>query len=217
MKVTLLVLSMLACTIATSPPNLSLRDTGELLTEEEFLLSDDIDGIAPMEFTGPITPGGPEFTLFGTAEDILNQIHELNPSYDVWAFPEYAADLEAKGFTRDDLTSSENLARSQAFNLTAYGGLEKRVEGVNCGIGQWVGQWFQCINAMTNLINLGSAWCRAPAKKCARMGCSHSCGMWLCSKMEKEKKVHCGDIAHDINVIANECIDVFGRIRGQKA
>jgi hypothetical protein len=35
--------------------------------------------------------------------------------------------------------------------------------------------------------------------------------------MEKEKKVHCGDIAHDINVIANECIDVFGRIRGQKA
>lgn len=56
-----------------------------------------------MEFTGPVTPGGSDVILYGTAQQIYEQILALNPTYDVWDFPDYAQDLEAQGITKDNL------------------------------------------------------------------------------------------------------------------
>lgn len=60
-----------------------------------------------MEFVGPVAPGGPDVTLYGTAKEVYEQILELNPSYDVWAFPEYAKGLKADGLTRENIDHAE--------------------------------------------------------------------------------------------------------------
>lgn len=58
-----------------------------------------------MQFLGPITPGGPDVALSGTAKEIYEQILKLNPAYDVFDFPAYAEDLESQGITRENLDS----------------------------------------------------------------------------------------------------------------
>lgn len=77
-----------------------------------------------MEFVGPITPGGPDVTLSGSAKDIYDQIMELNPSYDVFDFPGYAEDLEAQGFTRENLDTPDLITRNPT--LAARDALAKR-------------------------------------------------------------------------------------------
>jgi len=48
-------------------------------------------------FHGPITPGGPNLTFEGTAQEIYEQIKVLNPEYDQWQFPEFKAKMAARG------------------------------------------------------------------------------------------------------------------------
>lgn len=66
-----------------------------------------------MEFVGPITPGSSDVTLYGTAEEIYGQIMQLNPSYNVWDFPEYSESLTADGFTTADLDITNMSANPQ--------------------------------------------------------------------------------------------------------
>lgn len=76
----------------------------QLFNEEELALEDEaVEGLAAMEFEGPITPGGPDVRLEGTAQQIYHQIMSLNPEYDVWNFPENVAEFEAQGLTKADL------------------------------------------------------------------------------------------------------------------
>jgi hypothetical protein len=89
-----------------------------------------IDSIAVMEFVGPITPGGPDVTLRGSAKDIYEQILELNPSYDVFEFPSYAESLEAQGITKENIDNPLSISVNPT--LSARDALEKRasVSGV---------------------------------------------------------------------------------------
>lgn len=85
-----------------------ILDRGVVFKGEEFLLAEpSIDTISALEFVGPVTPGGPDVTLSGSAKDIYEQILELNPSYDVFDFPESAASLEAQGINRENLESPD--------------------------------------------------------------------------------------------------------------
>ncbi|MCJ1469154.1 hypothetical protein MMC07_007787 [Pseudocyphellaria aurata] len=57
-------------------------------SEENF---EKIDGfLAPMTYVGPITPGGQNHTINGTAEEVHSKIIELNPSFNPhdWHVPE---------------------------------------------------------------------------------------------------------------------------------
>jgi hypothetical protein len=65
-----------------------------------------------MEFLGPITPGGPDVTLSGSAKDIYEQIIELNPSYDVFDFPEYVDALDSQGINRENLETADLITRN---------------------------------------------------------------------------------------------------------
>jgi hypothetical protein len=82
-----------------------------------------------MEFVGPITPGGPDVTLSGSAKDIYEQILELNPSYDVFDFPDYAADLESQGYSKSNLETADLTTRNPAVAVRDV--LAKRAEGVS--------------------------------------------------------------------------------------
>ncbi|KAL2068613.1 hypothetical protein VTL71DRAFT_14950 [Oculimacula yallundae] len=70
-----------------------------------MLRRNEVETISTLEFEGPITPGGPNVTLSGTAKTIYKQIIALNPSYHMFAFPANAAALAADGLTRENIGS----------------------------------------------------------------------------------------------------------------
>ncbi|CAG9947826.1 unnamed protein product [Clonostachys rosea f. rosea IK726] len=206
MKLAFTILIALSCQSLASPAevNKSLRDDGLYSGEEDVLDMDEIESISIMDFVGPLTPGGPNVTLSGTAKEIYEQILELNPSYSVWDFDEYADDLEARGLTREDIDVNNPSLKIRSSVMAELHGRDNEL--FNCNIGSYVGNvWSQCGEGFGYLWNLGKAWCGAKAKSCARVSCSHNCGMYLCSKLSKEKKVHCGNIANDMVKIAYEC------------
>ncbi|RYP52640.1 hypothetical protein DL768_002290 [Monosporascus sp. mg162] len=133
-------------------------------------------------------------TFYGTAQSIYEQIKELDPE----AFA--------------------NVTETSLDSLTARA-LEERQGSFNCGWGNLVGNWVtQCSEGLNYLRNLGTRWCgvnAAPA--CARVSCSHNCGMFLCNKLGHHLQVHCQDIATDIEDIAVNCqSQVFARTRGAR-
>ncbi|KAF6816039.1 secreted protein [Colletotrichum musicola] len=138
--------------------------------------------IVDLEFTGPITVGGPNVTLSGTAESIYNQIMKLNPEYD-----------------GKDFGSSEYDGLNER-------GLEARQGNFDCGWGGRIGNWHtQCIESLRYLRDLGTAWCGAARGACARVSCSHGCGMFLCNTHNAHLNVHCGDIQKDMTAISDNC------------
>jgi len=60
------------------------------------------------------------------------------------------------------------------------------------------------------LNKLGTAKCGAYPTHCARVSCSHNCGMYLCSTSGKEVHVSCEDIVNDMDSIAESCGQAYG-------
>ncbi|KAH8585491.1 hypothetical protein B0O99DRAFT_748992 [Bisporella sp. PMI_857] len=95
--------------------------------------------------------------------------------------------------------------------------LEKRQSSFNC---DWGGRWVtgsDCFEGVDYLIRLGTSWCgvnAAPA--CARVSCSHGCGIFLCNKLDHHLQVHCKDIATDVHDISWECVNSIGEINGAR-
>ncbi|PVH95196.1 hypothetical protein DM02DRAFT_537848, partial [Periconia macrospinosa] len=149
-----------------------------------------------LTFKGPVTPGGPEVTLSGTAEEIYAKVLEINPSYDPWAFPDFRANQAAKGVTKAAWGASfTNGSMGTDKNITSRDtGLKKRAE-TNCSWGAWV------------------------SASCAMVACEHTCGTSLCNNNDFSIHVDCQDIATDMTRILKECgQEVFGgrltRVRG---
>jgi hypothetical protein len=184
--------------------DITLND-GVILEGEEFLIAgSDIDEISAMEFVGPVTPGGPDITLSGSVKDIYEQIIELNPSYDVFDFPEYADALESEGLNRENIETANLTTRNPSRD--AEDTLAKRGDGINCSVGKYVGNIYtQCSEGIYYLRKLGRARCSAKPRSCARVSCSRNCGMYYCSKFNKTVKAYCQDIARDIEAIAAKC------------
>ncbi|KAL0931306.1 uncharacterized protein CTRU02_214041 [Colletotrichum truncatum] len=177
-------------------------------------VNDDNLPVAELSFTGPVTVGGPNVTLHGTADAIYQQILELNPAYDPWAFPEYAEGLTSRGFTKNDLTQ-------RSPNSPIEGSLVSRQSNYDCSYGNWInGYYSQCAVALNQLLLLGSSTCSAPKGACARVSCSSSCSMYLCNTHTDKVDVQCWDIAGDMGTIVLRCGSDNGngdtRARGRK-
>lgn len=55
---------------------------------------------------------------------------------------------------------------------------------INCGWGERIPSWNNCVEGQGYLMNLGSARCAVnAAPACARVSCSHTCGIFLCNKL----------------------------------
>lgn len=115
--------------IDVSPTEITTRDTTILSGEEGILEGNAVEIIAPLEFYGPITPGGSDVKLLGTAKEIYEQILALNPSYDVFDFPSYAAGLEADGVTRENIEDTSSVVSSN--DAVTARNLLKRQDGVS--------------------------------------------------------------------------------------
>lgn len=144
--------------------------------------TDNLTGpLLPMIFTGPVTPGGPDVELQGTAQEIYQQVLELNPSYDPWDFPDFQASMAADGVTKAQW-DAELANGTVAAMRSPTNSLEAR-QSFDCNWGGWVRTWGDCIEGLDYLRRLGTAWCRAPAQACSRVSCSWGCGIFLCSQV----------------------------------
>ncbi|KAF1810898.1 hypothetical protein P152DRAFT_483602 [Eremomyces bilateralis CBS 781.70] len=111
-----------------------------------------------MKYTGPITPGGEDVELSGTAEDVYNQIVHLNPSYDPAAFGNNATDIAPPLSKRDK-------------------------SGLICNIGRHaqVGRIWQGISYLKSLPGGGTCGIDAGPAHCVRISCSWDSGIFLCN------------------------------------
>ncbi|KAF3936363.1 hypothetical protein ABW20_dc0100440 [Dactylellina cionopaga] len=159
-------------------------------------LSDAVLKEAPaMVFVGPAVPGGPNVTITGTAEYIYGKLHEMNPKYDAWEFPEYQERMAQEGISRD----SPLEARSN--QLTKRGRTQCSVSGDE--VPNYI---TQCAEGVSYLSKL-NGWCKAPRGHagCARVSCSHNCGIFLCNDNDHEISVWCTNLAGDFHDLAREC------------
>ncbi|KAK6353848.1 hypothetical protein TWF730_008271 [Orbilia blumenaviensis] len=151
----------------------------------------------PIVFTGPAFPGGPDVNITGTVEHIFAKLHEMNPKYDAWEFPDYQQEMARKGLTKDGPIGLG--ARS--------GNLEKR-GWTKCNVdGKPVGNYItQCAEGIRYLKGL-NGYCGAPKgwAGCSRVSCSHNCGIFLCNDNNHKISVKCSNIVGDFYDIVEEC------------
>ncbi|KAK5651594.1 hypothetical protein OQA88_11867 [Cercophora sp. LCS_1] len=152
-----------------------------------------VDGISWM---GPVVLGGPNVTLFGTAESIYNQIIKLNPKYDVWDIPYYVEQMAARNITRESQEKALQTRQSVIKTCTYTPSLFL--------------QWDQCSEGWYYLNSLGG-YCWAGPWSCARVSCSHACGMFLCSRTNTGGWGSCALVADDMWWIWNACNSVKGQ------
>lgn len=50
-------------------------------------------------FTGQAFVDGPNVTLFGSVEQVYNELLKINPAYDPWEFQDYRERMEGLGFS----------------------------------------------------------------------------------------------------------------------
>ncbi|KAF3923570.1 hypothetical protein ABW20_dc0108996 [Dactylellina cionopaga] len=146
---------------------------GYTITRANLLSEDTFTNAPSIMFTGPAIPGGPNVTITGTVDYIFGKLHEMNPKYDPWEFPEYQERMARKGLSKNSALG----ARIRS------GSLRKRGE-TRCNVsGAQVGNWYmQCAEGLKYLSEL-NGYCGAPKGHagCARVSCSHSCGIFLCN------------------------------------
>ncbi|KAJ4246843.1 hypothetical protein NW762_013395 [Fusarium torreyae] len=86
--------------------------------------------------------------------------------------------------------------------------LEKRQGTINCNWGKEKVLWSHCFEGMEYLRNLAGRRCGVgPAGgACARVSCSHGCGIYLCNRLSTDNSVWCNNIPNDIQRIGEACI-----------
>ncbi|KAK5660004.1 hypothetical protein OQA88_13470 [Cercophora sp. LCS_1] len=145
-----------------------------------------------MTFAGPVIPGGPPVELSGTAKEIYEQVLALNPSYTPWDFPDFQAEMAAKGVTRAEWESEflRHNGTTPNTSIARRTNLDKRAN-FECNWGDWVRTWGDCLEGYDYLKALGSASCGAKGNTCSRTG--------------NEYKMRCGAVADEIIKVADEC------------
>ncbi|KFY46403.1 hypothetical protein V495_02494 [Pseudogymnoascus sp. VKM F-4514 (FW-929)] len=142
---------------------------------------------------GPITPGGPNVTLTGTAESIYNQILKLNPSYD----PEEHGGTRLPSRPPIDPNTEPNTGTSLVPARVVKRQLENRTPTSGC---------CRCLGAPYNgeivgigaivagrdyLDGLGSAWCGTDSGGVSRISCSYNSAIYLVNSVRAATGASC--------------------------
>ncbi|KAJ6256462.1 hypothetical protein Dda_8324 [Drechslerella dactyloides] len=105
------------------------------LSEDTFL------NAPPITFTGPAVPGGPDVTITGTVEQIYSKLHELNPKYDAWDFPEYQKRMMARNGSKNSSLEARGVSlekrgrtKCDVSGHPVGNYITQCAEGLSCGI-----------------------------------------------------------------------------------
>ena len=159
-----------------APAILALPSAYTLTHASDFPSVEDIP-LVPMKWIGYLSlDETTNTTLYGPSADaIYAQILALNPSYTPWAFPDFRADMHAKGITREmfDSGSAANKRRGMSPNPAA---VLKRDDGsFDCNNGAWV-WWQDCQEGLNTLYAMGGGYSHCAVdgggqNKCTRFSC----------------------------------------------
>ncbi|KAF3918253.1 hypothetical protein ABW21_db0200824 [Orbilia brochopaga] len=133
-------------------------------------------GFAPMIWSGPITPGGPEVQLNGTVQEIVAQIKVLNPEWKPLAPPAHA--LEARDWDGSPTCN--------------------QVEGI-----QLVNQ-SRMDEVINHLWGIGGN-CGAPGHQCTNPSCAWHSGIWVCNDHNEVYTMPCAKVAEGARKIVTSC------------
>ncbi|KAH7121562.1 hypothetical protein EDB81DRAFT_952274 [Dactylonectria macrodidyma] len=174
---------LLASTALATP-----ADKGYVIRHADEVAPESMEDSGKMAVTGPVFEGGPDVTLYGTAQEVYAQILALNPH----AF--------------DNIT--DPVAVSSTTPVSKRGLLERRAWPIDCNpdYNPQEISWTACEENMNTLYALGNRQCSAPKNACRRPGCSRNCAFWLCDKSGKGITVTCRHIADDMQAIYDKCM-----------
>ncbi|KAK2855559.1 hypothetical protein FQN49_005076 [Arthroderma sp. PD_2] len=151
-----------------------------------------------MMYTGPVTPGGVNVTLEGTAQQIYYQILKLNPDYHPEAFS----------------------AVPNASALNASSMLEKRGRShIICDPSGTLRAWRGHIEhgiAFLRRIPQGGDCSVKGHRSCARISCSYDSGIFLCNDNPYWIERPCHLLGDYAEAILNRCQASVPKVSGQQ-
>ncbi|KAK6499150.1 hypothetical protein TWF481_011721 [Arthrobotrys musiformis] len=218
MKVQAIVVSGLALFMNTVPvfalPAPEPTESDDL-TIDRSLLNSDITG--PMIWSGSID-GGPEFSLEGTLEEVLPQILELNPQ---WELPAEVASLGVVPPSPSEARAKRNLAptRTVSQNPSLVERYFKNRPTCNPSTitGSLAHEWVLTAWSIPWLRSLGDkgVLCGAQAYLCVRCSCEFGTKVELCNNTVNKIDISCRRLGDAAQIILDDCgeyIDIIGEI-----
>ncbi|MCJ1263367.1 hypothetical protein MMC22_003237, partial [Lobaria immixta] len=159
--------------------------------------------LAPMTYFGPITPGGKNHSINGTAEEVHKKILELNPSFNPYDWHKPGIDsrdvLDPALASREALDALEKRAKKPPPNCNVFN---------YCNTGR-IRQGIDYLNGLPGTCHVG--W---GSDKCARISCSYNSGITLCNDNYSDRAPPCRTLASFAQDIVNSC-QSGNSVRGQ--
>ncbi|KFX85987.1 hypothetical protein O988_09823 [Pseudogymnoascus sp. VKM F-3808] len=191
-----LLLSLAGAVIQTQASPLSVADNN-------FLASIDLPNLEEVDMIsiGPVTPGGPDVTLTGTAKSIYEQILVLNPSYN-------PADFGGEPLKPEPTLAEKAL--SQLEGRTWTGGC-CRCTGAPYNVEAYDQATLDGINY---LLALGTRQCGTGSGGVLRAACSYNSAIWMVSRTQTATYSPCNALGVAANSIYRSCYLDY-RVNGQ--
>ncbi|KAI9675629.1 MAG: hypothetical protein M1817_000996 [Caeruleum heppii] len=153
--------------------------------------------ISTLTYRGPITPGGDDVTLSGTAEDIHRQIRERNPTFNPDDFPS-VRDAKAKRAAEGDLVARTGVGRV-------------------CDI---PGETVSTSDIQENIRYVrdlpGNCNVDGGPSKCARISCSYGNAIFFCNDNAYPLSIACNYLATNYAEWIVTACQQDGRVKGQR-
>ncbi|KAK3995943.1 hypothetical protein QBC44DRAFT_365917 [Cladorrhinum sp. PSN332] len=154
-----------------------------------------------IKWTGVIFPGEPATELWGTVEEIYEQVLALNPNY-------VAQPIENEAKTIPSLSLPDRHAKNNNTTTTTPDNLLMKRDTLNCGASAMAtGYIWDLRNQVSYHWNLGG-YCQAPANQCRRTACHATTATYLCGEYGNAANVPCRDVAYYVDVIINTCCNI---------
>ncbi|KAK4231899.1 hypothetical protein QBC38DRAFT_450753 [Podospora fimiseda] len=145
-------------------------------------------GIVDIEWEVETTPGGPNITLTGTAEQVHAQLVKINPNWD----EEFAPIIDKRSAEFD------NSLKARA--------LDKR-DWIKCGAGHSAARQGAIETGVAYLRTLSGSASRGPGpRNCGRVSCSYDSAIWYCNdNTGHSKSMQWFHIANAAQVLLDAC------------
>lgn len=147
--------------------------------------------IVPMQWTGQVHPGGPNITLEGDMQDIINQIKTMDPAF---KFPQ-PSEEEMKTFSMEPLASNTTLAKRQYPTYTLCNRREFRDADI-----YYINHGEMYLYSLHGLCTLP-----AGAGQCSRVSCSYGSGIYYCNDADHPQYINCAEIGWYSNAARHAC------------
>ncbi|KAK4200171.1 hypothetical protein QBC40DRAFT_254275 [Triangularia verruculosa] len=158
-----------------------------------------------IKWTGVIIAGEPKAELYGTVDEIFEQILAINPSYIAQPLDETdKARLASPVYKEGDPAKHKLTARQQKYH---------NIPTPTCRV-MATGNSRSLDRLISRLEYLGGV-CEAPQNACRRVGCWYTTAGYLCGENGHAAVVACTDVSRRMEAIKNGCCPLLWDPKGR--